>query len=397
MSFPTSRRCRARIVRRRGPGARRRPHRVDRRRAPRDVIEYRLLADEADLGPRASIAAASSCSSRRRRPMASRSASRSTRPLFDQVRTCDNHCEFCFIYQLPPGLRESLYLKDDDYRLSFLYGNFTTLTRFTEADLERVVTERLSPAEREHPRHRSRRARAACCATAGAPPACAGCGPCSTTTSRCTARSWSAPASTTAPCSTTRSPACSTSSPSWPSLCVVPLGVSRYSNEPRMRPHTRRGRGGGRRVRRLAGRVPRRARASAGLRGRRVLPARRAGRSRAASLRGLRRCTRTASAWPARSRREFDGPTRRARPARSRLLRLGRRRAGRRLHSSPTAARGPRPSGRVTLRPRRRRTVGILTGTLRRPGARSRSSAAWGATTCGSSRSTTSSSAATSA
>ena len=64
--------------------------------------------------------------------------------LFDQVRTCDNHCEFCFIYQLPPGLRRSLYVKDDDYRLSFLYGNYTTLTRFTEADLERVVTERLS-------------------------------------------------------------------------------------------------------------------------------------------------------------------------------------------------------------------------------------------------------------
>ena len=65
--------------------------------------------------------------------------------VFDRVRTCDNHCEFCFIYQLPKGLRRSLYLKDDDYRLSFLYGNFTTLTRFTEADLERVVTERLSP------------------------------------------------------------------------------------------------------------------------------------------------------------------------------------------------------------------------------------------------------------
>src|SRR5207245_1855352 len=65
--------------------------------------------------------------------------------LFDRVRTCDNHCEFCFIYQLPKGMRRSLYLKDDDYRLSFLYGNFTTLTRFTEADLERVITERLSP------------------------------------------------------------------------------------------------------------------------------------------------------------------------------------------------------------------------------------------------------------
>ncbi len=65
--------------------------------------------------------------------------------IFDRVRTCDNHCEFCFIYQLPKGMRRSLYLKDDDYRLSFLYGNFTTLTRFTEADLERVVSECLSP------------------------------------------------------------------------------------------------------------------------------------------------------------------------------------------------------------------------------------------------------------
>ncbi len=65
--------------------------------------------------------------------------------VFDRVQTCDNHCEFCFIYQLPKGMRRSLYLKDDDYRLSFLFGNFTTLTRFTEADLERVATERLSP------------------------------------------------------------------------------------------------------------------------------------------------------------------------------------------------------------------------------------------------------------
>src|SRR5512141_3130106 len=68
-----------------------------------------------------------------------------TSAVFDRVRTCDNHCPFCFIHQLPKGMRKSLYLKDDDYRLSFLYGNFTTLTRFTEADLERVITERLSP------------------------------------------------------------------------------------------------------------------------------------------------------------------------------------------------------------------------------------------------------------
>ncbi len=65
--------------------------------------------------------------------------------IFDRVQTCDNHCSFCFIYQLPPGMRQSLYLKDDDYRLSFLYGNFTTLTRFTELDLARVVEDRLGP------------------------------------------------------------------------------------------------------------------------------------------------------------------------------------------------------------------------------------------------------------
>jgi putative radical SAM enzyme (TIGR03279 family) len=65
--------------------------------------------------------------------------------VFDRIRTCDNHCSFCFIYQLPKGMRRSLYVKDDDFRLSFLYGNYTTLTRFTEFDLERVVGEGLSP------------------------------------------------------------------------------------------------------------------------------------------------------------------------------------------------------------------------------------------------------------
>lgn len=64
---------------------------------------------------------------------------------FDRVQSCDNHCEFCFIYLPPPGLRQSLYLKADDCRLSFLYGNFTTSTRFTELDLARVVEERLGP------------------------------------------------------------------------------------------------------------------------------------------------------------------------------------------------------------------------------------------------------------
>ena len=88
--------------------------------------------------------------------------------MFDRVRTCDNHCEFCFIYQLPKGMRRSLYLKDDDYRLSFLYGNFTTLTRFTEADLERVITAAPVAAARQHPRHRPRGCASGCCATGAA-------------------------------------------------------------------------------------------------------------------------------------------------------------------------------------------------------------------------------------
>jgi putative radical SAM enzyme (TIGR03279 family) len=111
---------------------------------PRDVIAYRLLADEAEVVldvNRGGLELQLEVVKQAGEPLGAEVHS----ALFDQVRTCDNHCEFCFIYQLPPGLRKSLYLKDDDYRLSFLYGNFTTLTRFTEADLERVVTEGLSP------------------------------------------------------------------------------------------------------------------------------------------------------------------------------------------------------------------------------------------------------------
>ena len=112
--------------------------------APRDIIQYRLLADEAEVEidlRRGGLELTTVVDKAAGETLGVEVQS----ALFDQIRTCDNHCEFCFIYQLPKGLRPSLYVKDDDYRLSFLYGNFTTLTRFTEADLERVVTEGLSP------------------------------------------------------------------------------------------------------------------------------------------------------------------------------------------------------------------------------------------------------------
>ncbi len=111
---------------------------------PRDVIQWRLLSDDADVDVEVRRAGRSIPVSVAKREGEALGAEVSS-ALFDRVRTCDNHCAFCFIYQLPKGLRTSLYLKDDDYRLSFLYGNFTTLTRFTEADLERVLIEGLSP------------------------------------------------------------------------------------------------------------------------------------------------------------------------------------------------------------------------------------------------------------
>jgi putative radical SAM enzyme (TIGR03279 family) len=113
---------------------------------PRDVIDFQQLTDADDLSVLVKRANSPL-------PRLVRIAKGPGEPfgvevssaVFDRIRTCDNHCAFCFIYQLPKGMRRSLYLKDDDYRLSFLYGNFTTLTRFTELDAERILTERLGP------------------------------------------------------------------------------------------------------------------------------------------------------------------------------------------------------------------------------------------------------------
>src|SRR5436190_2345909 len=203
---------------------------------PRDIIEWRFLVDDADpvldIG-RGGLELAVEVDKRAGEPIGVEVQS----ALFDQVRPCDNHCEFCLIYQLPPGLRKSLYLKDDDYRLSFLYGNFTTLTRFTEADLERVVTERLSPLNvsihATDPSVRSdllRNRRGAMSLrwlralldhgieVHGQVVVCPGIND-------------GAGLDDTLAGVLDQYPELST-------LCVVPLGVSRYSNEARMRPHT---------------------------------------------------------------------------------------------------------------------------------------------------------------
>ncbi len=68
-----------------------------------------------------------------------------TEPTFDGIRRCNNRCEFCFVDQMPPGLRPSLYLKDDDYRYSFLHGTYITLTNLTATDWARIEEQHLSP------------------------------------------------------------------------------------------------------------------------------------------------------------------------------------------------------------------------------------------------------------
>jgi putative radical SAM enzyme (TIGR03279 family) len=68
-----------------------------------------------------------------------------TADVFDGIRICNNNCDFCFVYQNPRKMRRSLYIKDDDYRLSFLHGDFVTLTNLTDVHFERIAELNLSP------------------------------------------------------------------------------------------------------------------------------------------------------------------------------------------------------------------------------------------------------------
>ena len=68
-----------------------------------------------------------------------------TNPIIDKAKSCRNKCVFCFIDQLPKGMRETLYFKDDDSRLSFLQGNFVTLTNMSEEDINNIIKYRISP------------------------------------------------------------------------------------------------------------------------------------------------------------------------------------------------------------------------------------------------------------
>ena len=394
MSAPRRRRRRARIRRRRGPGVPPGDEVARRQRAACRATSSSggSLADEADVEldvGRGGLELDARGRQARRRAARRRGASRR---VFDQVRTCDNHCEFCFIYQLPPGMRRSLYLKDDDYRLSLplreLHDAHPLHRGRPRAGRHRAPV----AAERQHPRHRPRRARRACCATGAA----------------ATSLRWLralldhgievhgqvvvCPGVNDGDVLDDTLAGVLDQYPELASLCVVPLGVSRFNTEPAMRPHTAgRGRGRGRRRRGLAGRVPATCSAAGWCSPPTSTTCWPAGRSRPPS---------TYEGFPMHEDGDRHGPHVRARVRRARR----RRRPACRPASSPgSTARRPNPAavhrparcGDHAAAPARRCA---LRAAARRAGRRphrrvrrARCSARWStrsaATTCGSSRS----------
>ena len=111
----------------------------------RDIIDWQWLADGPSHQLTVRAADGSECTVQLAREGGEPWGVEFSSALFDRVHTCRNDCAFCFMAQLPKGLRPALYLRDDDYRLSFLQGNFITLTNLSDADVERIAEQRLSP------------------------------------------------------------------------------------------------------------------------------------------------------------------------------------------------------------------------------------------------------------
>ena len=112
---------------------------------PRDLIDYRYLIVEEELTLEVRDSAGEMQCVELEKDADDGLGLAFTEALFDGLRQCTNRCPFCFIDQQPPGHRDSLYLKDDDYRLSFLYGSYLTLTNLNDADWERIEQQRLTP------------------------------------------------------------------------------------------------------------------------------------------------------------------------------------------------------------------------------------------------------------
>lgn len=111
----------------------------------RDVIDYRFAIADADIELHVRRANGEDVIFEIEKDPDEDLGIEFSEPLFDRLRTCNNKCPFCFLTQMPKGMRKTLYLKDDDYRLSFLYNNFVTLTNLSEDDWQRIEQQRLSP------------------------------------------------------------------------------------------------------------------------------------------------------------------------------------------------------------------------------------------------------------
>jgi putative radical SAM enzyme (TIGR03279 family) len=114
-------------------------------RRPRDLIDLQVLVGEEELVLEVEDPGGTRHTVELEKDLDEGLGLAFTEALFDGLRQCNNACPFCFIDQQPPGRRRSLYLKDDDYRLSFLYGSYLTLTNLTPADWQRIEEQRLSP------------------------------------------------------------------------------------------------------------------------------------------------------------------------------------------------------------------------------------------------------------
>jgi len=112
---------------------------------PRDLIDYRYLCAEEELALEVCDAAGDRHYLEIEKDWDDDLGLEFETALFDGLIQCNNRCPFCFIDQQPPGKRASLYLKDDDYRLSFLYGSYLTLTNLSDREWQRIETLRLSP------------------------------------------------------------------------------------------------------------------------------------------------------------------------------------------------------------------------------------------------------------
>ena len=111
----------------------------------RDVIDFRFYAAEEEIELRVQRDGREIVLSGARRydqPVGVEFA----HPTFDvDIRRCTNKCEFCFVTQSPRGMRRTVYIKDDDYRYSFLFGHFVTLTNLKDEDWDRIEEQHLSP------------------------------------------------------------------------------------------------------------------------------------------------------------------------------------------------------------------------------------------------------------